>query len=375
MWLWDSPQGYHQLRVAIESQLKLAFQGPDAIKWTYNVMPFGPTNGPATFINFAHDICSVWQEEAKRRGIPIGLLFNTRIIVDDFVNWGSNLAQSLLYIRCQLMVCQAYNLSLSLKKARIFPKRFEFVGVDVTPTGNFPARSKHVLLESWPIPSEVRDVAKFIGFGQFYSRFIPNFELRVTALRSITCHDYSMPLGDLWTPEAEAAFDDIRKAILDDPCVKRFDPAKLVVLRTDFSSLGFGYVLLQPGDDDASLSAVKDYRDGKGFSFMKKDSLAVLHPVCFGSRKTRGNESRLHSHLGKGFSGDYAINKCRQYLFAQRFVWVTKCYAVKFILSYEGSNPAVLRLQMRLMCWDVDIVHRPDSELVNRLLVPSRGYP
>ena len=84
-------------------------------------MPFGPTNSPATFINFVHDICSVWQEEAKRRGNPIGMLFNTRIIVDDFVNWGSDLALSLLYICCQLMVCQAYNLSLSLTKARIFP--------------------------------------------------------------------------------------------------------------------------------------------------------------------------------------------------------------------------------------------------------------
>ena len=77
------------------------------------------------------------------------------------------------------------------------------------------------------------------------------------------------------------------------------------------------------------------------------------------------NESRLHSHLGKGFSGDYGINKCRQYIWAQRFVWVTDCYAVKFILSYEGTNLAVLRLQMRLMCWDVDIIHRPDVELVD----------
>ncbi len=124
MWLYDAPQGYHQLKVAEASQPKLAFQGPDAIKWTYNVMPFGPTNGPATFINFAHDICSVWQEEAKRLGVPIGDLYNTRIIVDDFVNWGATLALSLLYIHCQLTVCQAYNLSLSLKKMRIFPKRF-----------------------------------------------------------------------------------------------------------------------------------------------------------------------------------------------------------------------------------------------------------
>ena len=46
-------------------------------------------------------------------------------------------------------------------------------------------------------------------------------------------------------------------------------------------------------------------------------------------------------------------------------MWVTDCYAIKFILSYEGGNPAILRLQMRLMCWDVDIVHRPDTKLVD----------
>ncbi len=72
LWLWDAPQGFHQLRVALCSQPKLAFQGTDAMKWTYNVMPFGPTNGPATFINFAHNICSVWQEEAWRLGVPVG---------------------------------------------------------------------------------------------------------------------------------------------------------------------------------------------------------------------------------------------------------------------------------------------------------------
>ena len=52
-------------------------------------------------------------------------------------------------------------------------------------------------------------------------------------------------------------------------------------------------------------------------------------------------------------------------LFSRRFVWVTDCYAARFILSYDGNNPAVLRLQMRLMCWDVDIVHRNDVHLTD----------
>jgi hypothetical protein len=58
MWMFDAPSGYHQLAVALASQEKLAFQGPDVIKWTYTVMPFGPTNGPAKFVSFIHDVDS-----------------------------------------------------------------------------------------------------------------------------------------------------------------------------------------------------------------------------------------------------------------------------------------------------------------------------
>ena len=56
MWLFDAPMGYHQIGVVKDSQMKLAFAGPDATKWTYNVMPFGPVNGPSTFIAFIHDV-------------------------------------------------------------------------------------------------------------------------------------------------------------------------------------------------------------------------------------------------------------------------------------------------------------------------------
>jgi hypothetical protein len=98
---------------------------------------------------------------------------------------------------------------------------------------------------------------------------------------------------------------------------------------------------------------------------MTKDGGGILYSVAFGSRQTRGNEKRLHSYLGEGFAGDWAINKIRRMCFGRCFVWVTDCYAVKFILSYDGSNPAILRLQMRLMCWDVDIVHRSNNFLVD----------
>jgi hypothetical protein len=211
----------------------------------------------------------------------------------------------------------------------------------------------------------VRNVAKFIGFAQFYSHFIHHFELCIAPLRKLTKLEFADPVAPHWIPEAQAALNDVKNAILSDPCILQFNHWKLLVLRTDFSSKGFRYVLCQPTTDETTLKAVQDYQDGKGFTFMTKSSSAVLHPICFGARQSCGNKVRLHSHLGKEFAGDYPINKCRHMVFGQRFVWVTNCYAIKFILSYKGSNFAIFCLQMRLMCWDVDIVHRPDTKLVD----------
>ena len=66
-------------------------------------------------------------------------------------------------------------MSLSLKKLHIFSKQFKFVRIDVCQAKNCPAMSKNQLLQHWPTPIIVRDVAKLVGFMQFYSRFIPHF--------------------------------------------------------------------------------------------------------------------------------------------------------------------------------------------------------
>ncbi len=169
----------------------------------------------------------------------------------------------------------------------------------------------------------------------------------------------------MWTAEARRAFNELKQSVLSDPCLHRFDHRKLTVLRTDFSALGFGYIVCQPNNNECSLARTSQYMSGNGFGFMTKDGSGILHPVTFGSRRTRGNEKQLHSYLGEGFAGDWAINKIRHMCFGRCFMWVTDCYAVKFILSYDGLNPAILRLQMRLLCWYVDIVHRTNNILVD----------
>ncbi len=108
LWMYDTPMGYHQLLVSPETQEKLAFQGPDAVKWTYTVMPFGPTNGPATFIQMIHDLDSAWEALAEECGLTINDDTNTNIIVDDIFNWANTFWEALLYMECQLHICKAY---------------------------------------------------------------------------------------------------------------------------------------------------------------------------------------------------------------------------------------------------------------------------
>ena len=113
----------------------------------------------------------------------------------------------------------------------------------------------------------------------------------------------------MWTADVQECFDSLRNSILDDPCLRRFDPSKLTVLRTDFSSKGFGYVVCQPDDDDISLELVANFMSGNGFDFLTKTGKGTLHPVAFGGRRARGNEKYLHSYLGEAFCRDYAMNK------------------------------------------------------------------
>jgi hypothetical protein len=178
----DTPQGYHQIRVKKASHKKLGFAGVDAIKWMYNVMPFRPVNRPPIFIMMMHGLDGTWKTVATSHGINVGKDADTRIIINDILNFCRSFKIALDYIECILQVCRLQNLSLCLRKCMWLPERVEFVGIDVCLDGNRPAQSKHQLLQAWPKPRIVRDVASFVCFAIFYCAFIPLFKVHVKRL-------------------------------------------------------------------------------------------------------------------------------------------------------------------------------------------------
>jgi hypothetical protein len=106
-----------------------------------------------------HDLDSAWKDLTARSGLNVDDNTNTNIIVDDIFNWAMSFDSTLQCMECQLQICKAYCLTLSLKNSPFFLKRFEFVGVNVLPDGNCPTMSKHKLLDHWPTPEFVHNVA------------------------------------------------------------------------------------------------------------------------------------------------------------------------------------------------------------------------
>eukprot|EP00956_Cyclotella_meneghiniana_P028883 scaffold68484_cov41-Cyclotella_meneghiniana.AAC.5 len=384
-WILDAPHGFHQLAVDEVSQLKLAFAGPYTRKYTYRVMPFGVVNGPVIFVIFMHDCKADWDELATARGIPLNDGTSTTIIIDDIHGCSDSWTHALQYLACIFEICLHRNLSLNLQKCHLFTPRFEFVGNDMTEDGIHPAQSKFDLIRNWADPKTVRDISKLLRFANFYGCYIPWMEVRVRDLRALVHGDYDTVITpDMWTDKCQEQWEFLKHSIISDPCLTQYDPNLRIYLKTDFAQVGMGYVTTQPNKDPASLAAMHRENLGGECEFLRDPKNVgappLLRPISMGSRKNKGYELRLHSHLGEAFALDWAIGQNRLYCYAVRNTNISDCYSLKFVMTYEGNNSVVLGIQMRLMLWSMDIVHRTrdfniDSDYMSKLAADTQFDP
>ena len=110
------------------------------------------------------------------------------------------------------------------------------------------------------------------------------------------------------------------------------------------------------------MAAMMREQRGGPCEFMRQplsdDNRPVLCPLAFASRRCKGYETRLHSYSGEGFAGDWGLHKFEHYWWGSRSTWITDSHAIRFILTYNGTNGPLCRLQMRIMMIHCDIEHR-----------------
>ena len=85
---------------------------------------------------------------------------------------------------------------------------------------------------SWEAPTSVKGVRSFLGFANFYRRFIKNFAEVAAPLTRLTGN-----MSFRWTQEEQDAFDKLKKIFISEPVLAHFDPDRETVVETDSSGL------------------------------------------------------------------------------------------------------------------------------------------
>jgi hypothetical protein len=110
---------------------------------------------------------------------------------------------------------------------------------------------------SWLIPTKIKDHQSFLGFANYYRRFIDNYSPIVKPLRKSTGEDIKFE----WTSDQDDAFNLLIKSFSSAPILKYFNFNAAAVVELDASDYALGTIISQYDDP------------------------GVLHPVAYHSQQ------------------------------------------------------------------------------------------
>ncbi|SOV04672.1 uncharacterized protein UDID_17163 [Ustilago sp. UG-2017a] len=228
---------YNLLRIAKGDEWKTAFHTRYGL-FQYNVMPFGLTNTPASFQHLMND---TFKDMLDRSLI---------IYLDDLLIYSSTLKQHQEHVSVVLAHLRQAGLYAKAEKCQFSTSQTEFLGFVVSDQGVTMDSSKTEVITNWPVPKSVHDVQVFLGFCNFYRKFIPQYSRTAYPLTQLLRKEaQSAPFA--WHNDAQHAFEQLRSAFGTDTILHHFDPTWPIIVETDASDFAVAAVLSQTFDQGA----------------------------------------------------------------------------------------------------------------------------
>ena len=97
------------------------------------------------------------------------------IYMDDILIHAQNKKDLQEKTRLVLAKLKEHDLYLKLEKCKFTQEEVEFLGMIVTKDMIMMDLLKLAGIRDWPVPTTVKQVCSFLGFGNFYHRFISGF--------------------------------------------------------------------------------------------------------------------------------------------------------------------------------------------------------
>ena len=251
----DLKNGFNLIRIRKGDEWKTAFRTRYGL-YEFQVMPFGLTNAPSTFQDMMNHVLS--------DVLDIGVL----AYMDDFLIYAKTEEEHDKLVRKVLGRLQTNGLAVSPEKCVWKTHEVEFLGYIIGCNGIQMRQDKVEAIPWWRQPASVTETQSFLGFANFYQRFIRDYSRVAKPLMDLTKKNEKWT----WSNEAQAAFEELKKRFTSAPILAHFDPTKPVIIETDASDFAIGAVLSQ------------------------RDEEHRLHPVAFHSRKFQPAEINYEVH-------------------------------------------------------------------------------
>ena len=128
------------------------------------------------------------------------------IYMDDILIFSSDLEEHRRTVKQVLQRLIDNDLYLKPEKCFFEKESIEYLGMIISYNQVHMDPAKVAAITEWPTPKTVKDVQSFLGFGNFYRRFILDFSKLSKPLTELTRKD--TPFS--WTPERQTAFDTLK---------------------------------------------------------------------------------------------------------------------------------------------------------------------
>jgi transposase InsO family protein len=335
----DLKDAYYRIPVAAQDQWKTAFRTRYG-HFEYLVMPFGLTNAPATFQAYINK--------------ALGSMVDVTCVVylDDILIFSETREDHVEHVKEALERLRRYGLYANPVKCKLFQENVDFLGFIVGVDGIQMDPERIKTIAEWPTPRSFHDVQVFLGFVNFYRRFIQGYSQIARPLTDLlkgTKDGKKFHAEWKWSETAEKAFSHLRAAFQSAPILAHFDPTRRIRVETDASKYAIAAILSQLQEGDGHW-----------------------HPVAFWSRKLIPAETRYETHDQELLAIVQAFRHWRHYLEGSANVIevLTDHNNLVAFSKLKQLNGRQARWAISLSEFDFTIQHRPGK--ANPADAPSR---
>ncbi|GEQ69454.1 hypothetical protein JCM33374_g3126 [Metschnikowia sp. JCM 33374] len=325
----DLQSGYHQLRIHEDTKPFTAFDTPFG-QFQWNVLPFGLTDAPQVFGSYMTQLLKPYEEFC-------------RVYLDDILIHSPDPVTHLDHVHTILSTLSQAHHQVNWDKCQFHQSSIVWVGHKISAEGISPTDTFKGQVEALGVPTTKDDIRAFIGHVGYLQDMIPNYGDRASVLTDMLVKGTHFK----WTSSAQAAFEDLKSAILNAAPLQSFDPRSPILIQTDASKFAASAVLLQPNKHDRSKWLPIEYRSKKFDSHQRNWD---IHSKEFWAIKFACEKFRFY------IEGRFFTLHCDQKSISQIFN--------QFHNDPDSLSPNILRWMHAIIQYNFSISYIPGHENV-----------